>query len=88
MCVGCKRVLTRDGYMVHEGYPFCQGCYWESNRLFKPPVEGETYLLHNYFFHTHKSRCMYVLYIVCEHKYACMYVTIFKCMDDVYVQNN
>lgn len=36
VAVGCKRVLKRDAYMVHEGDPFCQACYWENNRLFKP----------------------------------------------------
>ena len=40
VAIGCKRVLKRDAYMVHEGDPFCQACYWETNRLFKPQGEA------------------------------------------------
>ena len=64
--IGCKRVLKRDSYMVHEGDAYCHACYWDS-RLFKPQGEAPAFGIHSC---SHSSSivvmnvCMYVCMII------------------------
>jgi hypothetical protein len=64
--IGCKRVLKRDAYMMHEGDAYCHACYWDS-RLFKPQGEAPAFGIHS---HLQSSSivvmnvCMYVCMII------------------------
>jgi hypothetical protein len=75
VAIGCKRVLKRDAYMVHEGDPFCQACYWENNRLFKPQGEAGGRLL------CHNSTLIHINGDVCLRVCMCIYKDLLKFME-------